>query len=139
LAGLGFAEEGVFAGFVELGEAIFEVGVGFEPGGAGEGFVFGGFDFEALAEVDQAESVNEFAGGGGVGELLFEGGGGAEAGAGEVEVGAEAEAFAEFAEGAFEGVVAEPAAADEGGGPVVGGEGAVGGGEVAEEKFLCAC
>jgi hypothetical protein len=69
-----------------------------------------------VGEADGGEVGAVGFGGGeeGVGEVVS----GADGGAGEVEVGLEVEGFEDVVEGLAEGVAFEPAAEEEGGGPV---------------------
>jgi hypothetical protein len=120
-----------FEVFLDLLDLVAEL----EGGGGGEV----GLGGEALAEVGVAEKVEALfhflarEGGAGGGAEFLDGLTGAE---GELEVGLEAEGFAEGVEGVFEGGLAEPAAEDGDGGPVLGGGSGGGFSEGAEKKSL---
>ncbi len=123
------AEFEFLIGVGKLGADVGEFGLGGgEFAGEGLGGVVAGFaGRETLADVGEAE--DGFDGVDGFGWRCVRGwtgqggelGGGAGGGTGEVEVGLEAEGVLDRGEGAAEGWLAEPAAEDGRGGPLVGG------------------
>jgi hypothetical protein len=87
-------------------------------GGEDEVGVFGG---EAFLGVIESNEIKELAGVlGGEGRIAGQGLGGVGCGGGDVELGAEAEDFAEAGEGVLKCGAAEPSAEDGDGGPLVG-------------------
>jgi hypothetical protein len=119
--GEGGGEVGAEGFTLELFEFVEEVG---GDAGVADGFGFGGEGGGGgeLALVGEADGAEEGADVGGAGDGGVELVGGAGAGAGEVEVGLEVEGVAELGEGLAEALLAEPAAEEGGGGPVLGGE-----------------